>query len=224
MVTAVPTLRVERALLRTRCARLAAVDEVGRGALAGPVSVGVVVIDAATTSAPTGVRDSKLLSPASRVDLEPRIRRWAADAAVGHASTAEIDDIGIIGALRLAAMRAFTSLSGPPPDLVLLDGSHDWLTASPDLFAPDPAWVAPSVVTRVKADLTCAAVAAASVLAKVQRDAFMSEVHEQHPEYEWALNKGYAAPAHIDALARLGPTPHHRVSWRLPGVVGPEAD
>ena len=185
--------------------------------------MGVVVIEAATTSPPPGVRDSKLLSPASRAELEPRIRRWAADVAVGHASNVEIDEVGIIGALRLAALRAFASLQGPPPDLVLLDGSHDWLTESPDLFAADPVWIAPPVVTRVKADLTCASVAAASVLAKVQRDAIMGDVHDQHPEYEWALNKGYAAPAHVDALARLGPTPHHRVSWRLPGVPAAEA-
>lgn len=220
-MTTAPTLRVERELLRTRCARLAAVDEVGRGALAGPVSVGVVVVDASTASAPTGVRDSKLLSAAARAELDPRIRRWACDVAVGHASSAEIDEVGIIGALRLAGMRALGALRGPAPDLVLLDGSHDWLTATPDLFS-EPAVSAPPVVARVKADLTCAAVAAASVLAKVERDAYMSELHDLHPEYEWALNKGYSAPAHIEALRRFGPTAHHRVSWRLPGL--PDAD
>lgn len=222
-MTSAPTLRFERELLRSRCVRLGSVDEVGRGALAGPVSVGVVVIDAATKAAPSGVRDSKLLSAAARLDLEPRIRRWAKDTAVGHASNAEIDDIGIIAALRLAASRAFAALTGPAPDLVLLDGSHDWLTTAPDLFAADDEWVPPPVVTRVKADLSCASVAAASVLAKVQRDGLMSEVHHQHPEYEWARNKGYSAPAHLEALTRLGPTPHHRVSWRLPELLDTEA-
>lgn len=222
-MTNAPTLRVERELLRSRCARLASVDEVGRGALAGPVSVGVVVIDADAKPAPTGVRDSKLLAPAVRADLEPRIRRWACDVAVGHASNAEIDQIGIIAALRLAATRAFVSLRGPQPDLVLLDGSHDWLSDTPDLFSREPDWIAPPVITRVKADLDCASVAAASILAKVQRDALMCEAHEQHPDYGWAQNKGYSAPAHLQALTRLGPTPHHRVSWRLPELLVAEA-
>lgn len=212
-----PTLRYERELLRSRCVRLAGVDEVGRGALAGPVSVGVVVIDASTSSAPTGVRDSKLLSATMREALAPRIRRWAVDCAVGHASNEEIDEVGIIAALRIAATRALASLHDPAPDLVLLDGSHDWLTSTPDLFAPEPSWVPPAVVTRVKADLSCASVAAASILAKVERDALMAHAHASHPDYEWAQNKGYSAPAHLDALSRLGPTPHHRVSWALPG-------
>ncbi len=82
--------------------------------------------------------------------------------------------------------------------------------------------VPPRVTTRVRADLTCAGVAAASVLAKCERDAIMVELAEQHPEYGWALNKGYSAPDHIEALRRLGPTPLHRRSWNLPGTEGSE--
>ena len=212
-----PTLRTERGLLRERCRLLAAMDEVGRGSLAGPVSVGVVVVDADIVAAPAGVRDSKLLSAVQRERLAPLIEAWARDCAVGHASNEEIDDLGIIAALRLAGRRALEGLRGAAPDLVLLDGSHDWLTGpEPDLFA-DP-WQPPAVVTRVKADRTCASVAAASVLAKVERDNVMRDLAERFPEYGWVGNKGYASADHIEALRQHGPTPLHRVSWSLPGL------
>lgn len=214
-----PHLRVERALLRERCGGglLAAIDEVGRGALAGPVSAGVVLIDLDTRSAPQGVRDSKLLSARAREELVPRIRRWAVDAAVGHASNDEIDELGIITALRRAARRALEALEGRGHVAahVLLDGSHDWLTPpAATLFDADD-WPAPSVTTRVKADMTCAAVAAASVLAKVERDALMVAADAAHPGYGWTANKGYAAPEHRDALLMLGPSAFHRRSWNL---------
>jgi ribonuclease HII len=235
-VSAAPTLRFERTLLRGGVRHLAACDEVGRGALCGPVTIGVVVVSETTRTAPQGVRDSKLLTPEARQRLVPRIQRWAACWAVGHATPAEIDDLGIIAALRLAGHRALGQLS-VVPDQVLLDGNHDYLTPPPPpapdpaetpLFeldevlagpvAPGPLVAVPPVVTRIKADLTCAAVAAASILAKTARDALMVELDGQHPEYGWLENKGYSAPAHIDALARFGPTVHHRRSWSLPGV------
>lgn len=228
-MSAAPSLRFERSLLRGGVARLAAVDEVGRGALSGPVTIGMVVVTAQTRTAPQGVRDSKLLAPEARVRLVPRIRRWAVCWSVGHASPAEIDEFGIVPALRLAGHRALAGLS-LTPDLVLLDGNHDYLTppeqdvppADRHSGAPAPVDglldVVPPVTTRIKADLTCAAVAAASILAKTARDALMSELDASHPEYRWADNKGYSAPAHIDALARFGATPHHRRSWSLPGL------
>ena len=244
----VPTLRHERRLLREGHALVAGMDEVGRGALAGPVTVGVVVVDAAVRSAPSGVRDSKLLSPAVREALAPRLRRWAVAAAVGHAEPAEIDRYGIIAALRLAGRRALAVLPDVPT-CVLLDGSHDWLSppkprpaparapepeALFDLPEPPPAPVAPlrepapavplggepRVVTMIKADLQCAAVAAASVLAKVERDAIMVERAAGFPGYHWHDNKGYAAPEHLAALAADGPCAQHRRSWSLPGVSG----
>jgi ribonuclease HII len=185
---------------------VAAIDEVGRGALAGPVTVGVVVVDADTPSAPAGVRDSKLLTPEARTKIAPKLRRWAPMYAVGHAGAHEIDRIGIIAALRLAACRALGSLP-VQPDCALLDGSHNWLSipvpapGEPALFELDvvvePFAFGPStasglaevraeivpgtVVTQVKADLRCAAVAAASVLAKVERDAIMVELAQRHP-------------------------------------------
>lgn len=214
-----PTLRLERRLLRDGLAGLACADEVGRGALCGPVTVGMVLVTQETSTAPRGVRDSKLLSAEQRERLVPRIQRWAASYAVGHASPQEIDEFGIIAALRLAGHRALAALS-VEPGAVLLDGHHDYL-ASPEqesLLGP-PAVLerVPPVVTQVKADLTCAGVAAASILAKTARDAIMVRLAEQHPDYGWRDNKGYAAPEHVAALEALGPTPHHRTSWRLPG-------
>lgn len=227
-----PTLRVERSLQRQGYPLLAGMDEVGRGALAGPVTVGVVLIDEACRTAPQGVRDSKLLTPDAREHLVPRIRRWARAHAVGHASAAEIDEIGIIAALRLAGVRALSALP-IVPDLVVLDGNHDWLTA-PDqvgllslLEAPDSlSGRTPPVTTMIKADLRCSSVAAASVLAKVERDALMVGLGGEHPAYRWEVNKGYAAPEHLAALERHGPCDLHRRSWRLrgPGVEVIERD
>jgi ribonuclease HII len=196
-------------------------DEVGRGALAGPVTVGVVVIDETCRTAPQGVRDSKLLAPHARERLVPRIRRWAVAHAVGHASAEEIDEVGIIAALRLAGCRALTA-TGVRPDLVILDGNHDWLTAPHDvgLFAfTDEPVLTPPVTTMIKADLKCSSVAAASVLAKVTRDRIMVDLGAQVTEYGWVENKGYAAPEHMEALRRVGSSPWHRCSWRLPGAM-----
>lgn len=224
-----PTLREERSLLRTGHALVAGMDEVGRGALAGPVTVGVVVVDLTTRSAPVGLRDSKLMTAQARYRLAPQLRRWAPAWAVGHAESEEIDELGIIAALRLAGRRAVAQLPDPP-DVVLLDGSHDWLSdPAPTLFDEElprgtqVVWpqgeLVPAVLTRVKADLRCAAVAAASVLAKTTRDDLMVEHARDHPAYGWELNKGYSAPAHIEALSRVGACGQHRRSWRLPGMM-----
>lgn len=223
MTSRPPSRSVERSLLRSGHRLVGGMDEVGRGALAGPVSVGVVVVDLATRTAPRGLRDSKLLAPSTREELCAPIRRWCVDHAVGHAAAAEIDQVGIIAALRLAAHRALAVLlaRGTWPPAVILDGAHDWLRApvQGDLLAdPDPgeACPTPDVHLKVKADLHCAAVAAASVLAKCERDALMVALDDGHPGYGWAVNKGYAVPEHLAALRALGPSPLHRVSWRLP--------
>ncbi|NAZ87351.1 ribonuclease HII [Kineococcus sp. T90] len=215
---------------------MAGVDEVGRGALAGPVSVGVLVVDAGTPTAPRGLRDSKLLSPAAREALVPALREWAVAWAVGHAAADEVDALGVTAALRLAGRRALAQLPAAP-SVVLLDGSHDWLSDPPApppsppalLELPAPAGAAPPelpcpappVTTRVKADLTCAAVAGASVLAKTARDALMARLHAQHPHYGWDANKGYGAPGHLAALAEHGRCAQHRRSWRLPAAALP---
>jgi ribonuclease HII len=239
----VPNLREERRLLRSGHILVAGMDEVGRGALAGPVTVGVVVVDLASRTAPAGVRDSKLLAPSVREALVPRLRRWARAHAVGHAEPEEIDAYGIIAALRLAGRRALTSLA-PLPTCVLLDGNHNWLTGrpAPELLAEEEALfpleaaapvrlpappvdldVEPVVHTMIKADLRCAAVAAASVLAKVERDRIMVERARHFPGYAWEENKGYSAPEHSSALRRLGPCEQHRRTWSLPLAEDPDA-
>ncbi|MCW2539066.1 MAG: ribonuclease [Frankiales bacterium] len=259
-----PTLRFERQAWREGAGVLAAIDEVGRGALAGPVSVGVVLLHPDTKPAPAGVADSKLLTPLARERLVPRIRRWALDCAVGHASASEIDAIGIIAALRLAAERAVSALSSRP-EWILLDGNHDYLTPRPDLPLfelvsdeggegvignlaggddagsaaagdvlagagdgaatrrlpqPPERWRCDVPVrTLIKGDMRCSSIAAASVLAKTERDALLVELAESHPQYGFEDNKAYASPQHIAALAEHGPSTVHRRSWNLPGLI-----
>jgi len=202
----------ERALWDAGARVVAGIDEVGRGALAGPVSVGVVAV-APCESWPQGLADSKQLTPAQREALHPMLADFGLARAVGHCSAAEIDDIGIVAALRRAAVRALATVGAV--DAVLLDGKHDWLTLTPSLLDPEPE-PTPPVTMIVKGDTLCASVAAASVLAKVERDAMMREAHAAHPEYGWEGNKGYGAAAHLDAIRRLGPTDLHRRSWSLP--------
>lgn len=223
-----PTLRLERGLLRSGARLVAGMDEVGRGALAGPVTVGVAVVDVAGAAAPPGLRDSKLLAPPVREALVAPIRRWAVAVGVGHAEPGEIDAWGIMTGLRLAGRRALVA-AGVRPDIVVLDGNHDWLTdpagsgllAGLDKVGSGPDMTStPPVRTIVKGDVTCSSVAAASVLAKVERDAVMRERHEAHPTYEWVANKGYASAAHREALLRRGPCEQHRRSWNLMGVRG----
>jgi ribonuclease HII len=212
---------MERSLLRDGVVHLACADEVGRGALSGPATIGMVVITAETRTAPKGVRDSKLLTPDARERLAPKVRKWALAHSVGHASPDEIDEFGIIAALRLAGHRALGALT-IAPDLILLDGNHDYLShpEQSTLFGgPDGLLaVVPPVVTAIKADMRCAAVAAASILAKTSRDALMVELAKSHPGYGWHENKGYASPEHIAALRVLGPSVAHRRSWSLPGT------
>lgn len=219
-MAAAPSLRVERRLLRGGLTTLACSDEVGRGALCGPVTVGMVVVTEQTRTAPQGVRDSKLLSAQARQRLVPKIQRWAAAYGVGHASPQEIDAFGLTAAMRLAGHRALVLL-GDEPDTVLLDGNHDYLSHPEQEALLGPPVVlerVPPVLTMIKADLRCAAVAAASILAKTARDEILVGLAAEHPEYGWADNKGYSAPEHLAALTAYGPTPHHRVSWSLPGV------
>ncbi|MBW3068559.1 ribonuclease HII [Actinomyces sp. 594] len=217
-------------------------DEVGRGSLAGPVSVGLAIVSRDTAPVfPPGLADSKRLTPRRREALVEPCRAWAVDHAVGHASPAEIDAVGILGALRLAGQRALAQVAsrGHLPGVIILDGTVNWLRPPADPALADAAEQttalaaapagqavsvagapaarpAPSVHTAVKADAHCAVVAAASVLAKVERDALMTALPD--PGYDWARNKGYASPAHIEALARLGASDCHRRSWRLPGL------
>ncbi|MBD0740567.1 ribonuclease HII [Streptomyces sp. CBMA29] len=194
-----PTHSVERSLRATLGARtVAGVDEVGRGAWAGPVTVCAAVTG--LRRAPEGLTDSKLITPKRRARLAAVLGDWVTSYALGHASPEEIDDLGMTAALRLAAVRA---LEGLPerPDAVILDGKHNYLGGS---------W---KVRTVIKGDQSCVAVAAASVIAKVQRDAAMAELGADYTPFAFADNAGYPSPVHRAALEELGPTAQHRMSW-----------
>jgi ribonuclease HII len=197
-----PTHTVERSIRATTGARIiAGVDEVGRGAWAGPVTVCAAVTG--LRRPPDGLTDSKLLTPRRRTELAAELERWVTAHALGHAGPEEIDELGMTAALRLAAVRALEALP-VRPDAVILDGKHDYLG--------DP-W---QVRTVIKGDRSCVAVAAASVIAKVRRDAMMTELEAQSDTYApfgFSANAGYPSPVHKAALAEWGPTPHHRMTW-----------
>jgi ribonuclease HII len=143
---------------------------------------------------------------------------------VGHASASEINSLGLRAALFLAGQRALR-LCGATADILILDGNLDWIS-SPGLRSQEETLkacgspiVIPRVVTKIKADSSCASVAAASILAKETRDFMMLELSHSTPQYDWANNKGYSSRSHIEALTAHGPDPsQHRTAWRLPGV------
>ena len=201
----VPTLDVERQLFAAGARVVVGIDEVGRGAIAGPVTIGAVAIDASHTSFPEGLADSKLLTPKRREAMDPLVRRWALAHATGSATAEDIDRIGIVSALGLAASRALAAL-GVTPDVLIIDGNTPFLVEEPD---------GPRIIMRIKADQDCASVAAASVIAKVERDALMTRLHVEHPQYGWEGNKGYGAAVHTDAIRTHGVTVYHRTSWNL---------
>ena len=211
-----PSLKRERELFAQGVGLVAGMDEVGRGAFGGPVSVGVCLLDASAGQFPSGLRDSKLLSASAREKMVPLVRQWALECAVGDAQPHEIDELGISGALRLAGMRALAALSSAP-DIVILDGSHDWLTPEPDSLFSAPSEFSARVEMKVKADQTVACVAGASVVAKVHRDLLMRRLDAVYPGYGWAAHVGYGTPAHREAIAKLGLSPAHRKSWKLEG-------
>lgn len=203
-----PTLEFEEELLAAGARLVIGCDEVGRGAIAGPVAVGMCAIDG-VRPLPVGLRDSKMLSEKRREALAPVAAEWAVHWAVGLASPQEVDDLGITACLGLAGKRALTMLHesglGILNSVILLDGHQDWL---------NPALATPlRVQTRMKADRDCGSVAAASVLAKVHRDHLMIAADAEQPGYEWSGNKGYGSAGHFAAIERLGTTNQHRLSW-----------
>ncbi len=201
-----PTLRVERELWAAGHAVVVGVDEVGRGAWAGPLTVGAVVLP--PDRRVYKVRDSKQLTEDAREALFDRVAAWCVTWAVGHASHTECDELGMSAAQRLAARRAIDGL-GAPVDDVLVDGRWDFVGGG-------------RTRTIVKGDATCLSIAAASILAKVTRDRLMRELAPQFPAFAFDKNKGYPSPEHQAALRREGPTAIHRRSWAfmddLPGV------
>ena len=215
-----PKLDFENNLFSRGAKLIAGMDEVGRGCLAGPVSVGVAVINIDCVNQPENLADSKLLTHEQREELLPLVKTWVIEFAVGHASNDEIDEIGLTRALRRAGRRALAQLD-TKPDHLILDGKHNWLIPekeTKDMFEQEfddgPLSVNLKIIAQVKADLTCASVAAASIVAKTTRDQMMSELSKEFPNYFWAENKGYAAPEHLEAIKSFGATKYHRVSWK----------
>lgn len=202
-----PTLDLESELFHAGAITVAGIDEVGRGALAGPVTIGIAVINASCGDFPAGLRDSKLLSPLARKKLIEPTAAWVVAHSVASACAQEIDQMGIMAAMRLAWSRAMTQLPVTPSHLIL-DGKHNWVGEQSE---NQPI----AITTRIKADRDCAVVAAASVLAKESRDEFMRNAHEQFPQFGWNSNVGYGSAAHIAAIQEFGPTHFHRQSWAL---------
>lgn len=194
--TRAPALTEERAAWDDGCRWVAGVDEVGRGAWAGPITVAAVVVPVGERL--RGVRDSKQLSRDRRSDLVPRIEDWAVSTSVGHADAGECDALGMSEAQRLAARRAMAGLS-VRPDRVLADGKWDFVGGARMV---------------VGGDRRSVAIAAASVVAKEARDRLMRDLDDTYPWWGFAHHVGYPAPIHRAALAAWGPSAIHRVSWR----------
>jgi ribonuclease HII len=205
MARPIPTLAFEHELIASGHLVVAGMDEVGRGALAGPVTIGVVAVDATVTDVPAGLADSKLMTPKRRDAMVPVVKQWGIAWATGSATAQEIDKFGVMTAMGLAGSRALGAL-GIVPDIVILDGNSSFLMEEDN---------GPRILTRVKADQDCACVSAASVIAKVERDALMTLMHEQYPHYGWDGNKGYGAAVHTAAIQTYGVTDLHRRSWNL---------
>ena len=196
----VPNLSIEQSCFNSGAELVCGLDEVGRGAWAGPVTVGAVIVSPRLPRI-VKVRDSKVLTIEEREALYPRIVRWALAYSVGHATSTECDELGMTAALRLAAERALMALDGLKPDRIILDGNHDYL-GQPD-----------RVQTVIDGDAHCLSVAAASVVAKVTRDRLMAAEADHYPGFDFDSNRGYPSPRHKCALLGYGPTAIHRKSW-----------
>ena len=196
-----PHLRHESALWANGALWIAGIDEAGRGALAGPVAAGAVVLPKTSGLKQdlAGVRDSKEMSPAARETWSQVIRELAVSCAIGLASAQEIDTLGIVPATRLASSRALKNLD-VCPDCLLLDY----------LNLPG---VTITQVSLVKGDMRSLSIAAASILAKTTRDAILVELDERYPGYGFAAHKGYGISSHREAIQNLGPSPVHRFSF-----------
>lgn len=191
-----PHFLFEHALHLQGLRRVAGLDEVGRGPLAGPVTAAAVRLDPGRI--PAGLNDSKCLTARQREALHARLME-VAEVSVAHASVAEIDALNILRASHLAMVRALAGLEGV--DYALVDGN---------LLPRD---LGPPARAIVKGDALCLSIAAASVVAKVERDRIMADLARDYPGYGWERNAGYPTPSHRSALKQLGITPHHRRSF-----------
>lgn len=200
-----PSLSLEQSLFDSGARYVLGIDEVGRGAVAGPVAVGIALIERNHLGLawPAKLRDSKLLSEKAREALFIPTGEWVGQWAVGMASAKEIDDFGIVWALEASAARAFAQLElEAGAVMAILDGSHNWLSRAPFMVQVQP-----------KADRDCVSVAAASVLAKVTRDRLMIDLAKSASSYGFEGHKGYASAAHMAAIREFGPSSEHRSTW-----------
>lgn len=237
-----PSLTVETACRAELGGWIAGVDEVGRGAWAGPLSVAVAVVPDGFAAVPDGVADSKTVAEPAREQLWEPVGQWCAAWGVGHASPQECDDLRMAAALVLATGRALAQLpENVWPSAVVVDGKVDFVTPAVEALGQAPVVSAvmaglragvpavrpvlavrpvPAVRPVVHGDVTCASVAAASILAKVVRDRIMRAESAHFPPFDFDRNKGYPSPAHRRALMGYGLTSIHRRSWsyvrRLP--------
>jgi len=196
------SLLYEHQFQQSGCHKIMGFDEAGRGTWAGPVAAGAVCLPLDRkdlSKVLTGVRDSKQMTPRQRVQLADKIKTVALAWGVGSASSAEIDDLGIVAATRLAMKRAY-EMANFQPDCLLLD-SLAW----PEMTIPQ--------ICLVKGDTQSLSIAAASILAKVWRDALMRTFDEQYPQFAFGVHKGYGTAKHQAALKDYGPTPIHRMTF-----------
>lgn len=216
----VPTLAVETALWCSGYTVVAGIDEVGRGAWAGPMTVGVAAVQYTDGPFPEGLTDSKALTAKQRAKMWPQTTDWVTDYAIGEVTPNEIDTLGVTRALRLAGRRALAALT-VTVDAVILDGDSNYLSGDP-IRELEGLGECPMVRLEVKGDARCASVSAASVIAKEYRDAFMATFDEQYPDYRFGSNGGYGgSPAHMNAVREHGLTPLHRRSWNIPAAARP---
>ena len=195
-----PHFEYERAAFARGLARVAGIDEVGRGPLAGPVTAAAVVLHPGRI--PDGLRDSKQLTAARREELAVEIFA-VAEVSIAHASVDEIDVLNILQAALLAMERAAAGLpAGMLADFHLIDGTQI------------PAGLRGRADCLIKGDVLCLSIAAASIVAKVSRDRIMVDLAQQHPGYGWERNVGYPTAEHLAALKNLGVTPWHRRSFK----------
>ena len=193
-----PTYEFEKAALQGGAFFVAGVDEVGRGPLSGPVTAAAVILD--PKNIPDGLNDSKKMSVKKRDQLFDIILS-SATCCIAHASVDEIDEINILRASHLAMERAVAGLS-TQADFALIDGN----------MIPKRLTIPAQSI--VKGDGKCLSIAAASIIAKVERDRLMTELSVQFPGYGWEKNAGYGTKQHFEALTALGVTPHHRRSFK----------
>lgn len=221
-----PSLSLENELWASGARFVIGMDEVGRGAIAGPVAVGVAILDRQHESVnqpwPEKLCDSKLISEKVRNEIVEPVKAWVLNSAVGMVRARDIDERGIVWALATAGSNALDQILADAKlrqeivrdgAVIILDGSHNWLGEKASGI---------SVMVRTKADRDCVSVAAASVIAKVARDNLMIDLSNKVLGYGLEGHKGYASASHIEAVRTLGPSGEHRVTWLTKILAGGE--